>query len=83
MLILSPTIKLVFQAQKQHEFKKLVGPSIAVALISLSVLFALATQYFSFNFSPPYKAEPWASLYLLVLPSTYFLFRKGSKPDAT
>lgn len=83
VLILTPTIKLVFQSNKDSKLKKWIGPSIAVALISISVLFALATQYFSFNFSPPYKAEPWEILFLLALPSAYFLFQQGEKSNAT
>ena len=58
-------------------------PSLVITLISLAVLYGLATQYFSFNFKPPYQNELWESLYLLALPSAYFLFQKGNKPNAT
>lgn len=78
ILVLTPTIRLVILSKRNLELQKKVVPSIATTLISLSVLFAVGTQYFSFNFKPPYQNEHWEILYLLVLPSTYFLFRKGN-----
>lgn len=83
ILVLVPVLRLAFLSKRNMELKKLIAPSLAIALISLVILFALATQYFSFNFKPPYKNELWEGLYLLVLPSAYFLFQKGNKPNAT
>jgi len=76
ILVLVPTLRLLHQSKKDTNLKKFVFPSLAVAFVSLIILFALATQFFSFNFRPPYKNEPWESLYLLVLPSAFFLFQK-------
>ena len=83
ILVLIPTIRLILLSRRDLELKKKIIPSIAIALVSLAVLFALGTQYFSFNFKPPYHIEHWESLYLLVLPSTYFLFQKGNNSNAT
>ena len=83
LLVLIPTIRLIFLSKRNSGLKKFVISSLAVTLVSLVVLFTLATQYFSFNFMPPYHNEAWESLYLLVLPSAYFWFKKGNKPNAT
>jgi hypothetical protein len=83
ILVLVPPLRLLRQSKKATNLKKFVFPSLAIAFVSLVILFALATQYFSFNFRPPYKNELWEILYLLVLPSAYFLFQKGNKPNAS
>lgn len=83
LLVVAPIIRMALRAKRNPELKKFVAPSIAIALISLAILFGLATQYFSFNFRPPYQNEFWESLYLLALPSAYFWFQNGNKPNAT
>ena len=84
ILIIFPPIKLLYLSKKNKRQKKIARINLAISILSLALLFVLATQYFSFNFKPPYKNEIWESLFLLAIPTFILWFvsrRNNSNAD--
>ena len=83
VLGLLPTARLIYLHIKRSISRKIANIAITIYLIKLLILFFMATQYFSFNFHPPYKKEAWELLYFLVIPPYlfFFLVKKKDMPD--